>query len=267
MTDVKSVISSAQNDKVKELRKIVKTSKYRKELGVFITEGIRMFVEIPKERIRQICISESALKDYSEELKEYISDDSINGFVVKDSVFEGISDTASPQGVMAVVEAVNYTIDDIFGENPFILILDRIQDPGNLGTIIRTAEGAGVTGIVLGNSCVDIYNPKTVRSTMGSVFRMPMYVCSDICRDIEIIKARGVKVYGTHLDGNDFYEENYNEPCAFLVGNEGNGLSREVSDMADCLIKIPMKGRVESLNAAVSTAVVAYEVLRQRSIL
>ena len=148
---------------------------------------------------------------------------------------------------------------------PFLLIIERLQDPGNLGTIIRTAEGAGVTGIILSADTVDIYNPKVIRSTMGSIFRMPIAVAEDLAATIDRVKTRGIPVYGAHLDGATFYEKDFTGGCAFLIGNEGNGLSDEISAKADDLIRIPMCGQVESLNAAISTAVIAYEVLRQRS--
>lgn len=122
-----------------------------------------------------------------------------------------------------------------------------------------------MTGIILSADTVDIYNPKVIRSTMGSIFRMPIAVAEDLAATIDRVKTRGIPVYGAHLDGATFYEKDFTGGCAFLIGNEGNGLSDEISAKADDLIRIPMCGQVESLNAAISTAVIAYEVLRQRS--
>lgn len=129
---------------------------------------------------------------------------------------------------------------------PLIMVLDHLQDPGNLGTILRTAEGAGVTGILMDRECVDIYNPKTIRSTMGSVYRMPFVYVEDLGKGIQNLKDKGITTYAAHLEGTNSYdEEDLTNPCAFLIGNEGNGLRREIADMADCYIKIPMlAGRV-----------------------
>ena len=144
-------------------------------------------------------------------------------------------------------------------------MLDNLQDPGNLGTIFRTAEAAGVTGIVLSRDCVDIYNPKVIRSTMGAVYRMPFVYVEDLLEALNVMKKKGIKTYAAHLKGKNSYDkEDYKEACAFLIGNEGNGLREEVSNMADTWIRIPMEGQAESLNAAVAAAVLMFEAARQR---
>ena len=146
-----------------------------------------------------------------------------------------------------------------------ILVLDNLQDPGNLGTIFRTAEAAGVTGIILSRDCVDIYNPKVIRSTMGAVFRVPFLYAEDLQGTIGELKREGIKVYAAHLKGRKAYDqEDYREGCAFLIGNEGNGLRDEIAECADHYVIIPMLGRAESLNAAVAAAVLMFEVSRQR---
>ena len=145
------------------------------------------------------------------------------------------------------------------------MVLDNLQDPGNLGTIVRTAEGAGVTGIIMSRDTVDIYNPKTIRSTMGSVYRMPFFYVEDILEFLEDLRGQGIRTYAAHLDGaNNYDEESYKGACAFLIGNEGNGLRYEVAKKADIWIKIPMYGQVESLNAAIASSILMYEVSRQR---
>lgn len=151
------------------------------------------------------------------------------------------------------------------GDNPFLMVLDNLQDPGNLGTIIRTAEGAGVTGIIMSRDTVDVYNPKTIRSTMGSVYRMPLLYEDDILGLLDKLKNSGITTYAAHLEGRNHYdEENYRKGCAFLIGNEGNGLRPEVSEKAEVWIKIPMHGQVESLNAAIASSILMYEANRQR---
>ena len=246
-----------------------------------------MFREIPPADIASVYVSEAGAEKFADELMDMLGEDYQNRddyYVVSDKVFDSISDTGTPQGILALVRQKVNDLSNVLSEknekdsldsnsadnglnvsdNAFILIIEKLQDPGNLGTIIRTAEGAGVTGIIISSDSVDIYNPKVVRSTMGSLFRVPIYVSDDLIKDIECLKENKVTVYGAHLKGENIYDKDFKRACAFLIGNEGNGLSEEVSRTAEELIKIPMKGNVESLNAATSTAVIAYEVLRQR---
>ena len=148
---------------------------------------------------------------------------------------------------------------------PHVIILESLQDPGNLGTIVRTALGAGATGIIMNQTTVDIYSPKVVRSTMGALFKMPHLVVEDLHATMEELKAKGVSLYAAHLKGEKFYDEfDFNKPCGFLIGNEGNGLTKETADLASDYLKIPMEGGLESLNASVAAAILMYEVHRQR---
>ena len=148
---------------------------------------------------------------------------------------------------------------------PHVIVLDNLQDPGNLGTILRTAEGAGVSGVLLSRESVDLYNPKVIRSTMGSIYRMPFFYSQDLREDLKKWKSRGICLYAAHLKGSRPYDEaDYRQPAAFLIGNESQGLTEETADLADCRIRIPMEGQVESLNAAVASAVLMYEARRQR---
>ena len=279
------IITSASNEKLKNIKKLSKSSKERNEQSLYIVEGIRMFREIPPADIASVYVSEAGAEKFADELMDMLGEDYQSRddyYVVSDKLFDSISDTGTPQGILALVRQKENNLSNVLCEkiektnvdfkdkglnasdNMFILIIEKLQDPGNLGTIIRTAEGAGVTGIIISSDSVDIYNPKVVRSTMGSIFRVPIYVSDDLIRDIEYLKEKNVTVYGAHLKGENIYDNDFKCACSFLIGNEGNGLSDEVSATADELIKIPMKGKVESLNAATSTAVIAYEVLRQR---
>ena len=162
-----------------------------------------------------------------------------------------------------------YSVDDIIkagsDRKPLIIAIENLQDPGNLGTIVRMAEGAGVTGIVISSNAVDIYNPKTIRSTMGSIYRVPFVYTADFIGAIELMKKNGINVYAAHLDGScEYTEADYTKSSAFLIGNEGNGLTDAASKSADNLIKIHMEGKVESLNAAIACTVLTYEAMRQR---
>ena len=165
-----------------------------------------------------------------------------------DTVFSHASDTKTPQGILCVVEQMNHKISELTSaECPLIMVLDHLQDPGNLGTILRTAEGAGVTGILMDRECVDIYNPKTIRSTMGSVYRMPFVYVEDLGKGIQDLKDKGITTYAAHLEGKHSYdEENLTNPCAFLIGNEGNGLRREIAEYGRLLYQDPdaWSGRV-----------------------
>lgn len=260
------MITSTANVKVKRIIQLRKKKKTRDEEGVFLVEGIRMFREVPPASLKEIYVSESCMKKEKGMVQEMGERAGVRVELVSDPVFEYLSDTRTPQGILSVVARSTYTLEDIArGEAPHVLVLDRLQDPGNVGTILRTAEGAGVTGILLDGECADVYNPKTIRSTMGSIFRIPFCYMQDLREGIRRLKDMGIHIYAAHLDGVHFYdEENYRTPCAFLIGNEGNGLREEIAKMADTYIKIPMAGSVESLNAAIASAVLMFEVSRQR---
>ena len=147
-----------------------------------------------------------------------------------------------------------------------LLLLEDIRDPGNLGTMMRTAEGAGITGIIFNSSTVDIYNPKVIRSTMGSIYRVPFYQAEDFYETLQEIKRHEITIFAAHLHGIPYDTEgSFRKKCAFLIGNEANGLSDKSSEMADMRIRIPMAGKVESLNAAVAAAILMYEASRQRN--
>lgn len=266
-----AIITANSNPKIKNINKLNKNASFRKEEDVFIVEGIRMFRELPVERVKQVFISETAYRKYISELSaKGITEQDRRLVVVSDSVFQSMSQTKSPQGLLAVVERYHYTINGLISVmdkretgNTF-LILESIQDPGNLGTIVRTAEAADVTGIIIGGDSCDIYNPKVVRSTMGTIFRVPFVYVDDLAGAVDRLKEHGIVVYGAHLDGQDLYKGMLEKNSAFLIGNEGNGLTAELSAKADRLIRIPMAGQVESLNAAISATLLAYEAYRQR---
>lgn len=257
------MITSTANGKIKQVMNLAKKAKVRKETGLFVAEGLRMFRELPRERIEGLFVSESFLKNPEHrKLMGTIPFES-----VADDVFKTMSDTATPQGVLALVKQYSYTIEDILNRPgpALLMILDTIQDPGNLGTILRAGEGAGITGVVMNDTTADIYNPKVIRSTMGSVCRVPFVCTGDLPGTLAVLKNRGIRLYAAHLDGKNNYEkEDYTVDTGFLIGNEANGLSPETAAMADTYIKIPMMGRVESLNAAVAASVLMYEAARQR---
>lgn len=255
------MITSSSNPRMKVIIQLNKKSKTRYEQRVFVVEGIKMCLEAPKGQIQQMYVSESFLADDKnrKRLENYTYE------TVSDSVFSHISDTRTPQGILCLVKMPEYELEDLLGQHPHLLVLENIQDPGNLGTMIRAGEGAGVTGIIMDKTTVDIFNPKTIRSTMGSLFRVPFYVTEDLQGTVGVLKERGVAMYAACLDGESLYDEpDYTLPCGFLIGNEANGLRAETAALADLQIRIPMEGKVESLNAAVASALLMYEASRQR---
>ena len=256
------MITSTANAQVKNLGQLIKKSKARTEQDVYVVEGIKMFQEAPKDEIVKAYVSEELFEKGT--LAESL--EGISYEVLKNDVFNHVADTKTPQGVLCVMKQKKYTLDQLTeGTCPLLLVLENLQDPGNLGTMMRTAEGAGVTGVLLSRGCVDIYNPKTIRSTMGSIYRVPFLYTDDLLGDMDKLHAKGICTYAAHLKGKGYYdEESYKEPTAFLIGNEGNGLSDELSDKAKQYIKIPMEGKLESLNAAVAAAILMYEASRQR---
>ncbi len=272
------MITSVSNPKMKHVMQLNKKSKTRYQERVFVVEGMKMCMEVSREQIREMYVTERFLADSAnwERLKGYAYE------VVSDAVFSHISDTKTPQGILCLVQMPEYALEDLLGDGfsaasivagepvsagkqPHLLILESIQDPGNLGTMMRAGEGAGVTGVIMNRTTVDIFHPKTIRSTMGSLFRVPFYITDNLEETIAILKGKGVAMYAAHLQGQACYDEpDYTAPCGFLVGNEGNGLSPEIAGLADICVQIPMEGRVESLNAAVASALLMYEVSRQR---
>lgn len=264
------VIQSTSNEQIKKIVQLREKSKVRNKEGCFLVEGIKMFREAPKEDILKVYVSERFLSENenrfgnTEMLPEKLLQE-VDYQIVSDGVFQKISDTVTPQGILAIVRQKKYTLNHLIdtiheGKNCFV-VLDRIQDPGNLGTIVRTGEGAGINGVIMSSTTVDIYNPKVIRSTMGSIYRVPFVIVQDLPAAVRQLKAQNVTAYAAHLKGESYHKEKFSERTALLIGNEANGLSDDVAREAEQLIKIPMQGKVESLNAAVATAILMYQVM------
>ncbi|MCI8300698.1 MAG: RNA methyltransferase [Lachnospiraceae bacterium] len=255
------MITSTSNPQMKYIMQLNKKAKTRYEQRVFVVEGVKMCRETPKEQIEKIYVSERFMQtsDKAELWKKCAYE------VVSERVFQGICDTKTPQGILCLVKMPQYELQDLLVKKAHLLILEDIQDPGNLGTMLRTGEGAGITGVIMSRGTVDIFHPKVIRSTMGSLFRVPFYVAEDLSHTIHSIKEQGVTVYAAHLKGSLSYDKaDYTDSCGFLIGNEGNGLSAEIASLADTYIRIPMQGKIESLNAATAAALLMYEAGRQR---
>ncbi len=265
------MISSTANKQVKYVNALMKKGKMRREENLFVAEGLRMCGEIPKDKIRTLYVSESFRK---ESHFSWLAEGVKQVEVVTDTVFDALSDTRTPQGVLALAEQEHYTLEEVSEARrqekktrvlPHLMILEELQDPGNLGTIFRAGEGAGVTGVVMDAKTADIYSPKAVRSTMGSVLRVPFVYVEDLGSAIALIKKKGIRLYAACLEeSRDYDKEDYRGGMGFLIGNEANGLKPETAAMADARVRIPMMGRVESLNAAMAASVLMYEAARQR---
>lgn len=251
------LITSKDNSKIKEIKKL-KEKKYRKT--AFIVEGIKMLKEAISEKaeIDTIIIREDTELDFkldSELEKKVIH--------VTKNVFETISDVVSPQGVLVVI---NKKIDDnkISKHADYILALDGIQDPGNLGTIIRTADSANIKQILVSKDTVDSYSPKVVRSTMGAIYRVKIIECEDLAKTLKSLQTTGFEIVTTDLHTDkSIYDMNYNKKIV-VIGNEANGVTPKIRELSNYRVKIPMLGKTESLNAAVATGIMIYEYVRQK---
>ena len=256
------MITSVNNGQVKNIIQLNQKTKARREQGLFVAEGRKMFGEAPADWIEKVYVSETLTSDPA--LMEQV--EKLPYDIVADSVFRQMSDTQTPQGILTVLRRPSYTLEDILGgKNPLVMVLEDLQDPGNAGTILRTGEGAGVSGVLLTRTCVDITNPKVIRSTMGSVYRMPFLYVESVVSLTQELKKHNIRTFAAHLKGRNSYDqESYTGGAAFLIGNEGKGLTEEAAHSADCLIRIPMCGKVESLNAAMASGILMYEAARQR---
>jgi len=258
------MISSLANAAVKRIVLLQAKDKARRDEGLFIVEGVRMYMEVPVDRLDQVYVTEEFLDKASAEIRDKLS--STGYELVTDEVMKKMSDTITPQGVLCTVQAFGYTLDDILQTGGLYVVLDGLQDPGNLGTIFRTAEAAGVAGIICSKSTVSIYNPKSVRSTMGTLFRMPFIYVENLVDTVQLMKNSGVEVYAAHLSQSQSYDYfDYSQPTAFVIGNEGAGVSDEVASASSHYLHIPMEGSVESLNAAIAASILMYEAHRQRA--
>ena len=265
------MITSTSNPRIKQLVLWQTKAKERRRDGVFVAEGIKMLEEAPAELIREIYITEEVearLKEGKTEREQALFNKirKLTYEVVTGEVMKKAADTQTPQGVLTILDQPKYDLDEIIVPGGLYVVLEDLQDPGNVGTIVRTGEGAGVSGVIMTRETVDLFNPKTIRSTMGSIFRVPFIYVETLSEVFEKFRKNSISTYAAHLKGKEYYDGfSFDKGCAFLIGNEGNGLKKETADMADSYLKIPMEGKVESLNAAVATAILLYEAHRQRS--
>ena len=258
------VITSKDNETIKEIKKL-KEKKYRDQMGQFIIEGIKIVKEAIEEKakIKKIVVCEDCINDGTIDQSLMYEIARFDCIGVTEKVFKSLTDVTTPQGILAVIEKNKN--EQISYNEDIIVVLDGIQDPGNLGTILRTVDSINLKQIILSENTADPYNPKVVRSTMGAIFRVNIIESKNILETLKDIKKNKFKVMATSLDTEEsIYTVNY-EKKVIIIGNEANGVSKEVLDLADEKIKIPMLGKTESLNAAVATGIVLYEYVRKKS--
>lgn len=259
------VITSKDNEIIKNIKKL-NEKKYRDQMGQYIVEGIKLVKEAisEKAKIVKIVVCEDCENDANFEKSLMYEIAKYDCIYVSKKVFDSITNVNTPQGILAVIEKTSGGEEKISYKEDIILVLDGIQDPGNLGTILRTLDSVNLKQVVLSEKCADPYNPKVVRSTMGAIFRVNIIECKNIVETLKSIKKNKYKIMATSLETeNSIYTVDYNKK-ALVIGNESNGVSKEVLEIADEKVKIPMLGKTESLNAAVATGVILYEYARKK---
>ncbi len=265
-------LTGSQNPVIKEVRSL-RSKSSRDEKGLYFIEGARFVEEAVKEylkgasELKYIVVSDSfAAPADTAALTGPCEERGLKVYEVPDSLFESISDTKNPQGILAVLGLHKKYLSDTAVSGGLVVILDGISDPGNMGTIIRTADAAGCAGVIIPDGCVELYNPKVLRSTMGSVFHLPIWHCGSINEAMSYCREKGFTVYASHLEGAvSIYDTDMSGNTALIIGSEAKGISDEALRFADVLVRIPMAGKAESLNASVAAGVMIYEAVRQRA--
>ena len=257
------IITSKDNENIKSIKKL-KERKYRDLNNEYIIEGIKILKEAIQEKavIKKIVICEECLANNIIDEKLLYEIAKYDCLYVSKKIFEGLTDVSKPQGILAVVEKNNKK--DINYNEDIIVALDGLQDPGNLGTILRTLDSANLSQVVVSKDTVDAYNPTVVRSTMGAIFRVNIVEAENLKETLKEMKRHKYKVMCTDLTASkNIYEIDYTKTI-LVIGNESNGISKELLDMADEKIIIPMLGKTESLNASVATSIIVYEYVRRK---
>ena len=274
------MIESSSNAQVKNVIRLLKNSRERKKQNSYIIEGPKMVLEALKAgAVNKVYISDTMWSmlnsaqwnaEYSNNRLAHVSAEAAremiaacNYDIVKDSVFAAMNDTVVPQGIIAVASIPGKDIDSLLSLSADkavrrYIVVENLQDPGNLGTIFRTAEAAGFDGVLMSRGTVDVYNPKVVRSTMGAILRMPHAYCDNIGIIIDTCKSFGISLMGAALDGRDIRQTEYPDSLAILIGNESNGLTDDALSGCNMKVRIPMAGDAESLNASVAAGVLMY---------
>ena len=282
-------IVSTANKTFKHIKALGRKN-YREKYKEFVIEGVRLLKEALQSHapIKAVLVSESFLKNDQNrafldkllmDVNRHRYDNQDNHtthhppptthsiYTCNDRMFKEMTHTETPQGILAVAAVQSRSLKDITEDHrPFFVYCDAVQDPGNMGTIIRTADAAGADAVIVSGGCADIYNPKTVRSTMGSLFHLPVIKVEDSRAALSDLKERGLKVIAGHLcaTAKNHFEVDMKRGLVLVIGNEANGVSKPIVELSDYIVKIPILGRAESLNAGIASGILMYEIVRQR---
>ncbi len=252
-------IHSRDNKIFKECQKLAQ-KKYRDREGLYLIEGYNLVGEAPLSELRYAVARQDAEISGLGLPREKL-------YIMESSLFDKLAQTETSQGIIAVMEKKRYdrgSLAALCGPGKNLAVLDRLQDPGNIGAIIRTAEGAGYAAMVVVKGTGDVYAPKTIRAAAGSVFRIPIIHVEDNRELKELVDRLGKRLVVTCFDTDNYYfDESLSEDIALVIGNEGRGVSQELLGLADVRVKIPMEGRLESLNASVAAGILMYEAQRK----
>ena len=257
-------LTSKDNAQIKNILKLKKSAKYRRQSGCFIAEGLRVCVDavLSGAEIQALFVTKDAIEKNSDAYNT-LSSHADETFVLSSALFDYISDTQAPQGFLCVIKTLDKSayFDKIDNGGKY-LVLDNVQDPNNLGTILRSAEAFGVCGVIMSDDCCDIYNPKVVRGSMGAVFRLAILSVSDL--SVWFAEHPTLNTYAAVVD-KDAVKVNeiaFEPPCAVVIGNEGNGIRQETDAACNHKITIPMDGKAESLNASAAAAILIWEMVK-----
>lgn len=258
------LLTSKDNPNIKTAVKLKKSAKQRRQSGLFVAEGLRICVDamLSGAEINALFATEQALDKYGEKLSKLCSY-ADKCFLVSPELFAFISDTETPQGVLCIIKTLDKTLHfDKIKNGGKYLALDNVQDPSNLGTILRSSEAFGVSGVIMSSDCCDIYSPKVVRGSMGAVFRLPFMVCDSMKGFLEANPT--LNSYAAVVDGEaeKITEISFSEPCVAVIGNEGNGIREETLEACARRFTIPMNGNAESLNASVAASIIIWEMIK-----
>ena len=253
-------IISKDNPIIKLISSLQSSARHRKQNGVFVLEGIRICSDAYENNIKfdKLIVTKTALEKYTEQIENFksISD---NCYILTDNLFKKISDTNTPQGVIAVAKFPE--IEEKLSPDGRYIALERISDPSNLGAIARSAEALGISGIIVSLDGCDPYSPKSLRSSMGTLLRMPVYITNDI---MHFIKENSLRSFACVVDKNadSIAKSEFKNGDVLIIGNEANGLTEKVKTSADFLVTIPMNGKAESLNAAAAASIAMWEMMK-----
>lgn len=270
---VKTYISSRENPNVKRLVRLLTSRRFRSECGEFVIEGMRNCVDAGLEQraggkieITAVYYTERAMQRYRDTLRTDVLTelDGRRRFVLADELAGRISSEDSSQEVFVTAKRLDKSLcSDTIVSNGKYLVLDNLQDPGNMGTILRTADAVGISGVVLTGCCCDLYNPKVVRAAMGSIARVDVFIENDFFKAAELFSSKGIVNVASVVDGGrDITCFDFDRPCAVFIGNEGRGMPADHADFCSEKLSIPMKGRINSLNASAAATIILWEMFR-----